>query len=147
MFSLHHLQVPKEIMSYDSAPLISKSHLVIFLTVGNFRGSVHVSCKDVTLRKQNCCKHLLWNGLLVLGPPEWTAPVISSLRPQGSPLSGIRWAYKIILEGTGLGWGLVVVVGMGLFLRAGFNFVISFSWATKVCPSLNSRQGVRQRKQ
>ena len=38
------------------------------------------------------------------------------------------------------------IVFFFFFLRAGFNFVTVFSWATKVHPSLlDSGQGVRQR--
>ena len=119
-------------MAYNSAPLISKSHLVIFLTLGYLRGLGHKSCNDVTVRKQNCYKHLLWNGafgFLLSGSPEWTVPVISSLHPQGSPLSGNRQALKkLILEGTGLGWWVGAWLGLYFFffLRAGFNFVTVF---------------------
>lgn len=115
-------------MAYNSAPLISKSHLVIFLTLGYLRGLGHKSCNDVTLRKQNCYKHLLWNGafgFLLSGSPEWTAPVISSLHPQGSPLSGNRQALKkLILEGTGLGWWVGAWLGLYFFFffKSWFQF-------------------------
>lgn len=114
-------------MAYNSAPLISKSHLVIFLTLGYLRGLGHKSCNDVTVRKQNCYKHLLWNGafgFLLSGSPEWTVPVISSLHPQGSPLSGNRQALKkLILEGTGLGWWVGAWLGLYFFFfKSWFQF-------------------------
>ena len=115
-------------MAYNSAPLISKSHLVIFLTLGYLRGLGHESCKDVTFRKQNCYKHLLWNGAFgpfLLSPQDeqhlWSphpTPRVLPSQKIDRLLKINSWRDRVGLGAGGCGWDCIFF----FFFKSWFQF-------------------------